>query len=366
MNHEPTPTGEPGPTEQERLRELLAHAVDDVEPRGGLDAIRHRTEEKHMSARPWYLGAGAAVVATAATILAVTVIGDDPGTSPPAPAASSPAAQSSAAGPEPSATSADPSAAPSPSTSGQPSGAQVAAPVYYVGDTGRGPRLYREFHGVPKGPTINVAAEAVTDAVTDSADDPDYRTAWPAGTAVQHVELSGGTIIVDLVDAPALHDRPAGMSQEQARMALQQVIYTVQGVYQDRAPVRFLLDGRPSDTVLGEPTAEPLAQGDPTSVLAQVWITAPADGATVPSGFTVEGLGAFFEANVVWELLDGPGGAVVRSGTTMAQECCRMAPYSFTVDAPPGDYVLVVRDEDPSGGEGPEPFQDTKQVTVTD
>jgi hypothetical protein len=53
----------------------------------------------------------------------------------------------------------------------------------------------------------------------------------------------------------------------------------------------------------------------------------------------------------------------------MAQECCTMAPYSFTVDvpagAPPGDYTLVVHDEDMSGGEGFPPFRDTKRLTLT-
>ena len=30
-----------------------------------------------------------------------------------------------------------------------------------------------------------------------------------------------------------------------------------------------------------------------------------------------------------------------------------MAPYSFDVSAPPGTYTLLVRQSDPSGGEGP-------------
>ena len=41
-----------------------------------------------------------------------------------------------------------------------------------------------------------------------------------------------------------------------------------------------------------------------------------------------------------------------------------MAPYSFTVDAPAGDYTLVVKDEDASGGEGFPPFEDSKDITV--
>jgi hypothetical protein len=82
----------------------------------------------------------------------------------------------------------------------------------------------------------------------------------------------------------------------------------------------------------------------------------------VDRGFRVSGIGAFFEANVVWELRQGD--KVVESGFTTAEECCRMAPYSFTVKAPAGDYLLVVKDQDMSDGEGFEPFQDTKRVTI--
>jgi hypothetical protein len=42
-----------------------------------------------------------------------------------------------------------------------------------------------------------------------------------------------------------------------------------------------------------------------------------------------------------------------------------MAAYSFPLpDVPAGDYTLVVKDEDMSGGEGFPPFQDTKNITI--
>ena len=65
---------------------------------------------------------------------------------------------------------------------------------------------------------------------------------------------------------------------------------------------------------------------------------------------------------MVWELKRGD--AVVRNGFTTAQECCTLAPYSFTVTAPPGDYTLVVHDTDESDGEGVGTSQDTKDITV--
>lgn len=342
------------PHDEERLHALLDDAVSDVEPRPALDAIRSRTKVSPMSTRPWILVVGTAAVATAATIAAFAVVGDDTGTTrtEPGPAASSTKHQPS-----------KDASSPSQDAGESSQSAPAALPVYYVGETGQGPRLFREFHKVPVPDLPGAAvAEAVHEAVAGSPQDPDYTTLWPSGADVQHAEVSGDTIVVDLKGAGLLHDRPAGMSEDEAKMSVEQLIYTAQAGFQDRSPVRFLLDGQITDTVLGVPTSEPLAQGDETSTLAQVWIIEPTDGATVDSGFTVKGVGAFFEANVVWELRQGD--KVVKSGFTTAEECCRMAPYSFTVDAPAGDYTLVVKDEDASGGEGPPPFQDTKHVTI--
>jgi hypothetical protein len=341
------------PRDEDKLRDLLDDAVAGVEPRHGLGSIQSRTKVHPMSNRPWLLVVGTAVVATAATIAAFAVVGDDSGTTrtDPGPAASS--TKDAPGKDESPSESAGESQAPTP----------AALPVYYVGRTGQGPRLYREFHQVPVPDLPGAAvAEAVHEAVAGRPQDPDYTSLWPSGADVQHAEMSGDTIVVDLKGAGLLHDRPQGVSAEEAQISVEQLIYTAQAGFQKRAPVRFLLDGQITDTLLGVPTSEPLAQGDETSTLAQVWIIEPSEGAAVPSGFEVKGVGAFFEANVTWELRQGD--KVVKSGFTTAEECCRMAPYSFTVDAPAGDYTLVVKDEDASGGEGPAPFEDSKDVTI--
>jgi len=66
----------------------------------------------------------------------------------------------------------------------------------------------------------------------------------------------------------------------------------------------------------------------------------------------------------VWRVYD-ESGTVVKHGWTLAEECCRMAPYSFKVKLAPGKYLIVVENNDPSGGEGPGPSQDSKTVTVS-
>ena len=64
-----------------------------------------------------------------------------------------------------------------------------------------------------------------------------------------------------------------------------------------------------------------------------------------------------------WELVQG--GHVVKHGFATARECCTLSPYTFRLSAPPGDYTLVVHDEDVSGGEGTGRSSDTKQIRVT-
>ena len=350
-------------TDDDQIRALLEDAVSDVEPRHGLDTIRSRTAAPARSRRPWVWGVGGAVVATAATVAAVAALGNGPG----APSADPGFAGSTTASTEqPRQTATDqPTAAPPPAVSTeQPDGAnedggkQVSVPVYFSADTNLGLRLFREFHSVPAGG--HELDEAVQDAVTGTAGDPDYGTSWPSGTALQRAQLSDGVLSVDL--SGPVTDRPGGMTDTTARLAVQQLVYTAQGVVQDRVPVTFLVDGQPASTLLGVPVDQPVANAPAGDVLAQVWVTTPAEGSRVSSPFTVEGVAAAFEANVQWELRKDR--TVVKRGFTTAEECCTMSPYSFEVAAPPGEYTLVVHDEDASGEHPGGLWQDTKRVTV--
>ena len=319
------------------------------------------------SRRSWMLGAGAAVVATAATVLAVTVLGGDGGTAD-EPGFAGPTATGTA--PSEPGTTREPSLSPSPSPSPDPEPATSAVPVYYVGETTRGPRLYREFHRLPD--DGNAVMAAVTEAVSTPPADPDYRTVWPEGTTVpaaglQETDDDRQIVVLLRNDTVDLRTRPPGMTADEAELAVQQLVYSAQAAAQRRLPVQLLLqrDGSPeqrTDMLLGVPVAEPLANADAEDVLAQVWIIDPAEGAEVTSPFEVSGLAAAFEANVVWELRAGD--RVVTDGFTTAEECCKMVPYSFEVEAPPGEYTLVVQDTDPSDGEGYGVWEDTKQVTV--
>jgi hypothetical protein len=341
----------------DRLRRLLDDAVSDVDPAPALSTIRNRTKVTPMNRhRSWLVAAAAAVAVGAATVTTVVLTDDGGGR----PDRAGPAATPDAT-PDDGSGEGDATTEPEPTPTEAPT--SRAVPVYYVGETPAGPRLFREFHRmtVPGGPEA-MAEAALTEAVGDTALDPDYRSPWAAlGVTVTGVTMAGDTVEVDL--AGRVHDRPAGMPAPEADMAVEQLVHTVQAAYQEPVPVQLLLDGGRTDTLLGVPVAEPLAAGDPMEVQASVWVIEPQDGAEVASPFTVEGRGAFFEANVSWQLLDGD--RVVEDGFATARECCTLSPYSFDVTAAPGDYVLRVYDADMSGGEsGRGEAEDTKRIRV--
>jgi hypothetical protein len=252
----------------------------------------------------------------------------------------------------------------SPDPEPEPEVTAQVVPVYYVTDTPAGPRLAREFHRRPVEGERTVEV-AVAEALDAAPLDPDYYSPW-AGlqVAVQGSSYVGGTLTVDLSAEAPPRARPAGLNAEQASMAVEQLVYTAQAALGqgNEVPVQFTFGGNPVDQLLGVPVAEGLAAGDPLEVQAPVWVTSPQDGDRVGQRFTVEGRGAFFEATVSWQLLRGA--TVVDEGFAMAQECCALSPFRFTVrGVAPGDYVLRVYNADQSGGEGFE-HEDTKRITV--
>ncbi len=334
----------PGPDER-RLVELLHAAVDDVEPGpAGLARIRARIARRRPRAAHWAAVVVGAALATAAVVVVVSMV--------------STRGERSTAGPGLGHGHATGSQVVRPSDGMPPS----IVPVYYLGATGHGYRLYRELH--PARPYRDPGAEAAVAAVGSPPADPDYLDPWPTSTSAFSVRVTGRRIVVDLTsDSADLRRRPAGMSDQEAAAALQQLVYTVQdALHGSRLPVRVLVDGRHPTTLLGVPLPAALARAPASATLAQVVVTSPVEGARVHRHFRVSGRAATFEGTVLWELRRD--GHVVRHGVTTAEQCCTLAPYSFAVSAPPGRYTLRVHDTDPSGGAGVPPWQDTKQLTV--
>jgi hypothetical protein len=244
-----------------------------------------------------------------------------------------------------------------PAAPGPPGAQERAVPVYFVAETGAGPRLYREFHRVV---TTDPASDAVREMLRGPLD-PDYRTTWPSGTALRSpVTAADGVITVDLT----LGSGPAQVGTAAAELTVQQLVYTVQGTLQSTDPVRILVDGAPVPELFGAvATAEPVARGDQYAVRSLLQIDSPAEGATVGRTVTVSGEAAAFEANVPWEVLQD--GRVVQRGFTTAEVGQQFAAFRFTVTLAPGTYVVRITEDDPSDGEGRPPFSDDKTITVT-
>lgn len=285
------------------LGELLHDAVEGVEPAERIDAIRDRVAEPSRAARPWWYAAGGVVLATAAAVTAFAVVGggDDDG------------------GHDHVATSSD----------------TFLVPAYFLGDTDRGERLFREFDEA----TGDDALQAALDRIERPAADPDYRTPWTTGS-FGDVMLMDGVIHVEVGDA-SLDDA----------LAVQQVVYTLQGVAQERLPVRF-----------GDTTYEASPQSE---VLSDVSISDPVEGAAYHGFLIARGRAWSFEATVPWAIRDDAG-EVVLEGFAMARTSDRMSAWETRIDLsdlPLGFYTFEARTDDPTT-EGPGPDLDTRTIIV--
>jgi hypothetical protein len=244
----------------------------------------------------------------------------------------------------------------SPEPSDSATAETTTVPVYFVGDTPQGPRLFREFRQVEGDPV----AGALALMTAGDALDPDYRTMYPGGEFAG-VEVGADAITVSLPDES--WTSPDTMSAEDARLAAQQLVYTVQGVAQTRAPVEIMLDGQPADLfgLGGELGNEP-----ELDVKALVSVTAPEEGASVGDSFTASGVASSFEANVPWEIRQGD--TVVKKGFATADGWMdKLYPWTTDIDVSdlaPGTYTFVAMTDDPSGGEGHGPTEDSRTIIV--
>ncbi|MEV5003670.1 Gmad2 immunoglobulin-like domain-containing protein [Nocardioides sp. LML1-1-1.1] len=268
---------------------------------------------------------------------------------------------------EPAAGDSSPSASPStsasasgpatPTTPGRP----AVIPVYYVGDTPQGDRLFREFTQASGVDPLVAAAAAVT---SGDPVDPDYRTLWPTGRFASVVRTSEA-IVVELPDRTWL--TRGSLDAERARLAVQQLVHTLQGVAAKRLPVRVTLDGKPAPTLLGVDASDGLTAGPELDTLALVNVTEPAEGSVVGDEITATGRASSFEATVPWTIADSTGKVVQQGFATAEGWMDKLYPWTTTIDVSslaPGRYTLTAATDDPSDGEGGGPTEDTKRITV--
>ena len=252
-----------------------------------------------------------------------------------------------------------PSLQPTESTSDTTGPATVAVPLYFVGDTPQGPRLFREFQQVE---ADNPVAEALAILSGDAANDPDYSSLL-AGTS-----LTAGTTDDDMTIEVSgdVAGRPSGMTAKDAKLAVQQVVFTVQGILQDRIPISFVTSDGDSTTLFGLSSPDGGFNQD-ENVLALVNVTEPEQDSQPGDVFTASGVANSFEATVPWEIRDQDGKKVLDGFTTAEGWGDHLYPWQAQVDAsslPPGTYTFAAMTDDPSDGEGGGPTEDTKTFTL--
>lgn len=345
------------PSNSATIKDLLHEVTDAVEPGDRLDAIRAATADSGRRTQRGWWGAGGVglVAASVVTALALTT-GGDPGGSEPGPADESTVVTDT------------------------PPAQTTTVPVYYVGETWNGPRLYREFRplvAATPAEALTAAADAAVGGPNDGTAlrplDPDYRSRWPAGTRASARVVPGeDRIEVDLTsergnDLTLLQWKTAYASA----LSIEALVRTVQGVAGSRLPVRILFEGRVTPQVLGVPTSEELATAPDLDVLAHVNISDPFEGQVVDNdeSFVVNGVGTGYEGNIVTAIEQLDGTEVVDPVPAIAsgEGSPRLWPYEATfdlTDVPPGVYKVTSRTEDPSGAGNV--YEDGRTITVVD
>jgi len=328
------------------LSDLLHEVTDAVEPGDRLDAIRAATAQGgRRTHRGWWAAGGAGLVAASVvTALALSTGGGPRG---------------SDVGP------AEESTATTTATEPNPIAVRVV-PVYFVGDTPSGPRLFREFQR-GTGP-MSAETFALDAALAGRSLDPDYRSLWPAGTrSGGYFYGTGEPITIDLVGD--VHDRPAGMTETEARLAVEQVVRTAQGALgHGRVPVELRLNGDRTDQVLGVPTSEPLSAAPDADVLSPVSLSNPSEGRLVDNDepLTVKGVGTSADDRVSLRIQQWEGTAVLRQlELDLEPSDAHLASFSvrWSLDGlPPGDYDVVAT---VTGADGTLDT-DTRRITVVD
>lgn len=246
------------------------------------------------------------------------------------------------------AASASQSPSPSPTDAGSPSAeptrGTTTVPIYWVGDTPQGPRLYREFRRV-SGTPLQAAADLLTDGKPLS---PRYRTLFPGGTFAS-VAIQDGVIVATARDEA--WQTPGRLSEAQGELAVQSLVYTLQGTARRRLPVEVRVEGSDeADFLFGYDTAGGVKAADQLSTLSPVSITTPETGAVVSGGsLKASGVANSPEGNVPWTVQDAAGKTVLDGFATADGAMDALYPWSTTIDVSslsPGSYAFVARTDD--------------------
>ena len=253
------------------------------------------------------------------------------------------------------------SAGPSTTT---PAPSLKSIPVYYVAESQRSFKLYREFRTVPN--TGGAVASAVSAMTRLAPRDPDYMTPWRPARRVS-VSRDGGNLAVDLSGDTFSN---TNVGSELAATAVQQLVYTATAAAaQAGTPattVTITKDGKAADVWGSVRIGTAMKRAPRADVQAQAWVTSPQEGDVRKAGqVTFTGFGTSFEATFAWVIRSSAGVEVAQGLAMGGTGTGGFGSLSFRAQLVPGTYTVVLSTDDPSGGaEGRGPATDDKTFTV--
>jgi len=247
---------------------------------------------------------------------------------------------------------------PTPTTSINPSPTRTSGALaqYWVADTARGFRLYREFLNAYLEPDALTAS--LTNLVSKKPVDPDYVSLWPADTTINSVKVAGNLATIDISFSKL------NVGGEGEALAIAQLVWTATAANYKVTRVAITRDGKTVESLAGHVDAtKPFTRAPSYTVVAPVWITYPGEGYTAyADGFTLEGMASTFEANVAWKVYKD--GKLVKEGSTTAAEAAP-AWTKWSVRIPglsPGKYLFMAAEY--SAEDGSLVAQDTHSASL--
>jgi hypothetical protein len=227
---------------------------------------------------------------------------------------------------------------------------------YWVADTARGFRLYREFARLEVTPDPMTAA--LRALVTSKPKDPDYASLWPLGTKINSVAISGDWATIDLT----LGKMNVGAEGEV--LAIAQLVWTATAANPSVSKISLTVGGKKIETLAGHVDAtKPFKRAPSYEVLAPVWITSPPEGSQQAApGFTLSGLASTFEANVAWKVFQN--GKLIKQGSAIADGAApAWKPWSVSIPGlAPGEYQFAAMEF--SAKDGSLVSKDTKNAIL--
>ncbi|MDO4919413.1 GerMN domain-containing protein [Kocuria sp.] len=228
------------------------------------------------------------------------------------------------------------------------------APVYWVGTGDQSGYLFREFRSPESTDVADPVARAATMLTSATPEDPDYRTLWSPADTVGTSVSPDGTVTVDLPAAAFA----TPLSEQDARMALQQMVYTVSAAVvtaglldsSTAKEVRILVDGRTGYRAFGAVTLDDPLTRD-SALAAPVWLIDPQTGSDPASPLALFARVLPTVHDVRWEIT--ADGRRVRGGTVRgaspSTDPSVGTELRTTAELDPGTYVVRVSGTDEHG-----------------